>query len=47
MIDIKFCKKCCAAFDIGTNFELCPDCRNELNEVKKEEDGDTKTITKS
>ncbi len=28
MIDIKYCKKCEEAFDIDTEKELCPTCRN-------------------
>ena len=26
-LDIKYCKKCKQAFDIGTNLNLCPKCR--------------------
>ncbi len=29
MIDIRYCKRCKKAYDIGLNFEICPDCRNE------------------
>ena len=39
MINIKYCKKCKKAFDIGTNYDLCPKCR------KEGKDGDTTTIT--
>jgi len=28
MINIKYCKRCKEAFDIGTNYNLCPRCRN-------------------
>ena len=34
-LNIKYCKKCGRAYDIGTNFELCPDCK--YNETKKRE----------
>ena len=35
-LDIRYCKKCKRAYDIGLNFETCPDCRyGELNEVKE------------
>lgn len=27
MIHIKYCKRCKRAFDIGTNYEICPICR--------------------
>jgi len=40
--NIKFCKKCKKAFDIGTNFNLCPKCRN--NQIKKEERGNGKRL---
>lgn len=30
MIHIKYCKKCKSAFDIATNFEECPECRNKI-----------------
>ena len=36
MINIKFCKKCKRAFDIGTEFDLCPFCRHEELKLKKE-----------
>ena len=32
MINIKYCKKCKKPFDIDTSKELCPDCRNKINE---------------
>jgi len=25
---IKYCKKCLHAYDISTNFDVCPKCRN-------------------
>ena len=33
MINIKYCKKCKQPYDIGTNFDICPKCREE--ELKK------------
>ena len=27
MIHIKYCKKCQNAYDIGTNKDICPECR--------------------
>ncbi len=36
MINIKYCKKCGKPYDIGTNFEICPECRLKLNEVKED-----------
>jgi len=33
MINIKYCRRCKRAFDIETNWDLCPKCRKELNEV--------------
>ena len=41
MIDIKYCKKCKRAFDIATNFDICPECRNK-NEVKENDMGNKK-----
>ena len=40
---IKYCSKCKLAFDIATNFEICPTCRLilaeewERKELKKRE----------
>lgn len=35
MKDIRYCIKCQRAYDIGTNFDICPDCRyRKLKEVK-------------
>ena len=39
MINIKYCKKCKKAFDIATNYDLCPECRG----FKLEEEGDEET----
>ena len=27
MIYIKYCRKCTEAFDIATNYDICPKCR--------------------
>ena len=35
MINIKYCKKCQGAFDIYTEKDLCPECR-EKKEVRNE-----------
>lgn len=35
--DIKYCKKCGKPFDMGTNFDICPDCRKEEINKKREE----------
>lgn len=36
MIDIRYCKRCKEAFDIGTNWNVCPKCRKEIIEKKEE-----------
>jgi len=36
MIYIKYCKKCGEAFDINISKDLCPGCRKEKNEEKKD-----------
>lgn len=36
MIFWKMCKRCGKSFDIGINFDICPECR--LNEVKNEKE---------
>jgi len=33
-IYLKRCKKCGEGFDIGTNFDICPECR--IKEVENE-----------
>ncbi len=33
-IDIRYCKKCKQAYDIGIEYDECKKCRKELNEVK-------------
>ena len=35
MINIKFCRKCKKPFDIVTNFDLCPKCREEFKKKEK------------
>ena len=34
-INIRYCTECGRAYDIGTNFDTCPDCRYKLLRVKK------------
>jgi len=34
MINIKYCRRCKEPFDIQTNFDVCPYCRQE--EINKE-----------
>jgi len=33
MINIKYCKRCGAAFDIDTSKDICPECRRKKKEV--------------
>ena len=35
MINIKYCRRCKEPFDLGTNFDVCPKCREELKEEKE------------
>jgi len=28
-INLRKCKKCGKVYDIGTNFDICPECRRE------------------
>jgi len=35
MIHIKYCRRCKKAFDIATNYDLCPECREELKKRGK------------
>jgi len=35
IIDVRYCKKCRRAYDIGTNNDLCPECRNNKPEVEE------------
>jgi len=37
MINWKFCKKCRQAFDVGTNFDICPLCRRKEAKEKERE----------
>ncbi len=36
-IFLTVCKKCGKHYDIGINYEICPDCRLEKMNDKKEE----------
>ncbi len=38
MIDIKYCKKCEKAFDVETDYDLCPECRGLINEGLEKDD---------
>ena len=35
-INIKICRRCGEPFDIGTNFEWCPECRKKERDKLKE-----------
>ena len=36
ILDIRYCKICKRAYDIGANYDTCPNCRNnKLKEVKE------------
>lgn len=35
MIHIKYCKRCNKAFDIGTNYSICPECRKKLKQKEE------------
>lgn len=37
ILNWRVCKKCWRHYDIGTNYEICPECRNEGGE-----DGESK-----
>ena len=43
MINLKYCKKCKEAFDLGTNFDICPKCRGLVKEELKKEGGEDDT----
>ena len=32
-LELRYCKKCNGAYDFGTNFEVCPECRGIKEEV--------------
>ncbi len=32
IIDIRYCRKCGRAYDIRTNYDICPDCRYKQKE---------------
>ncbi len=34
-INLKRCKKCGEGFDIGTNYNLCPKCRNVYTDERR------------
>ena len=39
MINIKYCKLCGGAYDMETNFDICPRCREkEIEKINKEEE---------
>jgi len=41
MINIRYCKKCKKAYDIGTNFDICPECRRKkIKERIKRKEGE-------
>ncbi len=45
--NIKYCKECGRAFDVGTNYDLCPDCRHRFGiQNKREVIWDERGITK-
>tara|TARA_Y100000310_G_scaffold20006_1_gene19522 strand:+ start:493 stop:615 length:123 start_codon:yes stop_codon:yes gene_type:complete len=37
-INVRYCKKCKKAYDIGTNLDICPECRRKK---KRRENGRT------
>lgn len=39
--NIRYCKKCGQAYDIGTNFDICPNCRIKQKEREGDEKGRT------
>jgi len=36
--NIKYCRKCKEAFDIGINFNECPECRGERIDKERQEE---------
>jgi len=40
MINIKYCSRCGMAYDTGTNFDICPKCREELKKEGKKDGGE-------
>jgi len=38
MIHIKYCKRCGQAYDYGTNYDICSDCR--LEDITKRKEGE-------
>ena len=37
MYNIKYCRRCGEAFDIQTNLDVCPSCREELKKEGQED----------
>jgi len=35
MTSVRYCKKCKKAYDIGLNYDTCPECRNEGIEIEE------------
>jgi len=44
-IHVKYCKRCGKAFDQGTNFDLCPKCRKDL-ELKRWKENNKELVKK-
>ena len=40
LFEIKYCKKCEEAFDIGINYDICPSCRGVIKFGGVKEDGE-------
>jgi len=34
-VNLRYCKKCQSPYDIGTQYDLCPECRNKLKEEER------------
>ena len=35
-LNVRYCRKCKRAYDIGINFDICPECRGiKLKEVEE------------
>lgn len=35
ILNWRICKKCKRVYDVGTNYELCPECRGYFHFLKK------------
>ena len=46
IIDMKTCRECGRVFDIGTNFDICPDCRYKKNKERWEKNINQKKLLK-